>query len=197
MADSTSTNAAEGAPAGGRPGGWTDTERFQLVLRVLATILTEGRGVDWKGVNMPNRTLKAMQGQWTSILAQMRDLNTEDGGDAPASKAKTREPSLPSPLHRPSLLTNSFEARKKSAAKKKAAAAKNSENANEDSGDDQDDGKTKKTVAPKKRAAATDADGTPKKRRAAAKKTATKTEPVSDEAGTEADVPKEENSDEK
>ncbi|EFQ27734.1 uncharacterized protein GLRG_02878 [Colletotrichum graminicola M1.001] len=174
MADSTSAN---GAPAGGRPGGWTDTERFQLVLRVLATLLTEGKSVEWKSVNMPNRTLKAMQGQWTSILAQMRDLNT-DGGDAPAPKAKT-------PLKKPA-----------AAKKKKAAAAKNSENANEDSGDHHDDGETKKAATPKKRAAATDADGTPKKRRTPAKKTAPKTEPVSDEAGTEADVPKEENSDE-
>ncbi|WDK11576.1 hypothetical protein CGRA01v4_02855 [Colletotrichum graminicola] len=194
MADSTSAN---GAPAGGRPGGWTDTERFQLVLRVLATLLTEGKSVEWKSVNMPNRTLKAMQGQWTSILAQMRDLNT-DGGDAPAPKAKTRKLLLPSTLHPPSLLTNTSKALKKPAAakKKKAAAAKNSENANEDSGDHHDDGETKKAATPKKRAAATDADGTPKKRRTPAKKTAPKTEPVSDEAGTEADVPKEENSDE-
>ncbi|KAK2032406.1 hypothetical protein LX32DRAFT_650022 [Colletotrichum zoysiae] len=175
MADSTSANAAEGAPAGGRPGGWTDAERFQLVLRVLATVLPDGRGVDWKNIQMSGRTLKALQGQWTSITAQMRDLNTEDGGDAPVPKAKTP---------------------RKKATAKKAAAAKSSENANEDSGEDQDDGETKKKVSPKKRAAATNADGTPKKRRAPAKKAAPKTEPVSDEAGTEDAVPKEENADE-
>ncbi|KAK1988547.1 hypothetical protein LZ30DRAFT_683806 [Colletotrichum cereale] len=167
MADSTSANDAEGAPAGGRPGGWTDAERSK-------------KKVEWKNVSsMPNRTLKAVQGQWTSIIAQMRDLSSEDGDDAPAPKAKTP--------------------RKKPASKKKAAAAKNSENANEDSGDDQDGGETKKAATPKKRAAATNVDGTPKKRRSSAKKTAPKTELESEtgiEAGTEAAVPKEENSDE-
>ncbi|KAK2063494.1 hypothetical protein LY76DRAFT_632593 [Colletotrichum caudatum] len=173
MADTPPPNVAEGAPAGGRPGGWTDSERFQLVLRVLATVLTDGRGVEWKHVQMPGRTLKALQGQWTSIIAQMRDLNTEDGGDVPVPKAKTP--------------------RKKPVAKK--AAAKSNENV-EDSGEDQDDGETKKKVSPKKRTAANDADGTPKKRRAPAKKAAPKTELVSDEAGTEGAVPKEENTDE-
>ncbi|KAK2011004.1 hypothetical protein LZ32DRAFT_692876 [Colletotrichum eremochloae] len=177
MADSTS---AEVAPAGGRPGGWTDAERLQLTLRILATVLPDGKGVDWKSFGpMPNRTLKAVQGQWTSMVAQMRDLNTEDGVDAPAPKSKTP--------------------RKKTTPKKKAAAAKSSENANEDSGNDQDDGETKKTVTPKKRAAATSADGTPKKRRSPAKKAVPKTEPDSDtgvEVGTEAAVSKEENSDE-
>ncbi|GJC79191.1 hypothetical protein ColLi_02029 [Colletotrichum liriopes] len=172
---SVSSNAAEGAPAGGRVGAWTDTERFQLVLRVLATQLSDGKGVDWKSINMPNRTLKAMQGQWTSILAQMRELNTIDGGDAPAPKAKTP--------------------RKKATPKKKTAAAENSENDNEDTGDDRDNEVTKKTGTPKKRAAATNADDTPKKRRSPTKKTAPKVEPES-EAGDEDAVPKEENDDE-
>ncbi|KZL88355.1 hypothetical protein CI238_11709 [Colletotrichum incanum] len=172
---STSPNAAEGAPAGGRVGAWTDTERFQLVLRVLATQLPEGKGVDWKSIAMPNRTLKAMQGQWTSIVAQMRDLNTDGGSEAPAPKTKTP--------------------RKKAAPKKKATTAENSENANEDTGDDQDDGLTKKTVTPKKRAAATNADGTPKKRRSPTKKTAPKAE-LESEAGDEDTVPKEEDGDE-
>ncbi|GKT48644.1 uncharacterized protein ColSpa_08825 [Colletotrichum spaethianum] len=169
---STSLNATEGAPAGGRVGAWTDTERFQLVLRVLATHLPDGKGVDWKSINMPNRTLKAMQGQWTSITAMMREINAGDGGDASTPKAKTP--------------------RKKAAPKKKAAATETSENDNEDIGDDQNDGENKKTVTPKKRAAATDADGTPKKRRSPAKKSALKAEPEL-EAGTEDTDLKEDN----
>lgn len=61
-------------------GSNTDSRlQSQLLLRVLASVLPEGKGVDWKNVNMPGRTQKALQHQWTTVLAQIRDLNI--GGD--------------------------------------------------------------------------------------------------------------------
>ncbi|KAK1641017.1 hypothetical protein BDP81DRAFT_504309 [Colletotrichum phormii] len=150
MADTkaTTANGSEAAPAGARVGAWTDAARFQLVLRVLATVLPEGKGVEWKNVSMEGRTTKALQGQWTAIVAQMRELNTGENGEAPAPKPKTP---------------------RKTAAKKKAvAAAEDDEEAN----GDQEGSEETKAVAPKKRAASTTADGTPKKRRTPAKKAA-------------------------
>ncbi|TIC99033.1 hypothetical protein CH35J_005473 [Colletotrichum higginsianum] len=168
---SSSANASEKAPAGGRVGAWTDAERYQLLLRVLAVLLPDGKGVDWKNINMPNRTLKAIQGQWTSIVVQMRELGMEGEGNTAAPKAKTP--------------------RKKAAPKQKATAAGDGQNANEDTGDDQDDEETKKKATPKKRAAATSADSTPKKRRTPAKKSAPKVENDA-ESDNEAAVPKKE-----
>ncbi|KAK1506821.1 hypothetical protein CTAM01_03153 [Colletotrichum tamarilloi] len=148
MADTKSINGSEAAPAAGRVGAWTDAERFQLVLRVLATVLPDGKGVDWKNVNMEGRTLKALQGQWTAIIAQMREINTGENGEAAAPKQKTP---------------------RKTAVKKKAVAApEDSEEAN----GDQERSEETKPVTPKKRAAATNADGTPKKRRTPGKKAA-------------------------
>ncbi|KAK1729554.1 hypothetical protein CaCOL14_007713 [Colletotrichum acutatum] len=148
MADTKSINGSEAAPAAGRVGAWTDAERFQLVLRVLATVLPDGKGVDWKNVNMEGRTLKALQGQWTAIIAQMREINTGENGEAAAPKQKTP--------------------RKTATKKKAAAAAEDGEEAN----GDQEGSEETKAVTPKKRAAATNADGTPKKRRTPAKKAA-------------------------
>ncbi|KAK1699856.1 hypothetical protein BDP55DRAFT_723491 [Colletotrichum godetiae] len=150
MADikATTANGSEAAPAGARVGAWTDAARFQLVLRVLATVLPEGKGVEWKNVSMEGRTTKALQGQWTAIVAQMRELNTGENGEAPAPKPKTP---------------------RKTAAKKKAVTtAEDDEEAN----GDQEGSEETKAVTPKKRAASTTADGTPKKRRTPAKKAA-------------------------
>lgn len=104
---------------------------------------------------MPNRTLKAIQGQWTSIIVQMRELGMEGEGNTAAPKAKTRKLLFHSRLFSILALMNVFEARKKAAPKQKAAAAGDGQNANEDTGDDQDDEETKKKATPKKRAAAT------------------------------------------
>lgn len=57
-------------------------------------MLPDGKGVDWKNVNMEGRTLKALQGQWTAIIAQMREINTGENGEAAALKPKTRKSSL-------------------------------------------------------------------------------------------------------
>lgn len=43
---------------------------------------------------MEGRTLKALQGQWTAIIAQMREINTGENGEAAAPKQKTRKSSL-------------------------------------------------------------------------------------------------------
>lgn len=59
------------------------------MLRVLSTLLPDGKGVEWKNISMPGRTLKAIQGQWTAIVKEMRDLNT-DGEGNPPPKARTR-----------------------------------------------------------------------------------------------------------
>ncbi|WQF80257.1 hypothetical protein CDEST_05271 [Colletotrichum destructivum] len=186
---SSSANASEKAPAGGRVGAWTDAER--LLLRVLAVLLPDGKGVDWKNINMPNRTLKAIQAQWTSIIVQMRELGMEGEGNTAAPKAKTRKLLVHSRSFGIPVLMNVFEARKKAAPKQKTAAAGDGQNANEDTGDDQDDEETKKKATPKKRAAATNADGTPKKRRTPAKKSAPKVENDA-ESDNEAAVPKKE-----
>lgn len=66
------------------------------MLRVLATLLTDGKGVEWRKIEMEGRTLKAMQGQWTSILSQIRDLNISGDG-ASTTPAKPRAGKSKSP----------------------------------------------------------------------------------------------------
>ncbi|KAF4823709.1 hypothetical protein CGCSCA5_v001381 [Colletotrichum siamense] len=150
MADSKNANTATadgGEGSGARAGAWTEAERSQLLLRVLASVLPEGKGVDWKNVNMPGRTQKALQHQWTTVLAQIRDLNI--GGDGTVTTpAKPRA------------------ARKKTP--KKAAGAADGEGGDEANEGDED-GTPVKT--PKKRGAASAGEGSAKKRRAPKKST--------------------------
>nr|XP_036588356.1 uncharacterized protein CTRU02_01408 [Colletotrichum truncatum]KAF6799729.1 hypothetical protein CTRU02_01408 [Colletotrichum truncatum] len=159
MADSqgntpSATNAGEG-PSSLRAGAWTDTERNHLMMRILASLLPDGKGVEWKNINMPGRTVKAMQNQWTTILAQMRELNM--GGDE-SSPSKPRA-------------CESILSTQKKNMPKKAVAAAESKNA-----DDISDDTPKKPNTPKKRGASTIAEGSVKKRRTPAKKTPVKVE---------------------
>ncbi|KAL0944361.1 uncharacterized protein CTRU02_202248 [Colletotrichum truncatum] len=160
MADSqgntpSATNAGEG-PSSLRAGAWTDTERNHLMMRILASLLPDGKGVEWKNINMPGRTVKAMQNQWTTILAQMRELNM-GGDESSPSKPRACE----------SILSSS----QKKNMPKKAVAAAESKNA-----DDISDDTPKKPNTPKKRGASTIAEGSVKKRRTPAKKTPVKVE---------------------
>ncbi|KAF9881807.1 hypothetical protein CkaCkLH20_00953 [Colletotrichum karsti] len=181
MADSTKTdtpaNNGEGSSKAVRAGGWTEGERLQLLLRIIASILPDGKGVEWKKIEMEGRTLKAMQGQWTAIQAQIRDLNINS--DSPATPAKPRAPRKKTP--------------------KKAAKSDGDEDANDDEGAEEAD-TPKKPVTPRKRgAAATATDGSAKKRRGG-KKAAAKAEEDDEqekEEKTDEKVKPEENADEK
>ncbi|OLN88301.1 hypothetical protein CCHL11_00424 [Colletotrichum chlorophyti] len=168
MADTVSADATEGASSAGRVGAWTDTERrlwisivkFQLTLRILATLLPEGKGIEWKNINMPNRTLKAVQGQWTAMVAQMRDLN--DGGEGSSFTPKSRG------------------SRKKSTPKKAAAVVEDA--ASEDNNAQDDEAKEKKPITPKKRTATKSVDGSVTKRKRTPEKPAPKVNPEVDAA---------------
>lgn len=132
----------------------------QFLLRVLASVLPEGKGVDWKKVNMPNRTPKSLQHQWTTVVAQMRDLNVGGDGALPA-KPRTRGSPCPSPAE-VDILTNISVARKKAVSKKAVAkAAAEGDDGEDDGEDDGKDGEEekKKPVTPKKRGAAANSGG--------------------------------------
>lgn len=164
MSDATATGSGEGASTG-RVGAWTDAERVsrclctqarfasstnitqvQFLLRVLKSAYSDGKGPDWKTINMPGRTTKALQHQWASVTAQMRDLDA--GGDG-AAPAKPRS----STIHfnyTHSLLTY-LAAPKKRAGKKTAAKNEDGEEGDEPNDGDGDDGTPKKPATPRKR----------------------------------------------
>ncbi|KAF6842093.1 hypothetical protein CPLU01_00186 [Colletotrichum plurivorum] len=88
MSDATTTESGEGASTG-RVGAWTDAERVQFLLRVLKSAYSDGKGPDWKTISMPGRTTKALKHQWTSVAAQMRNLDIDGDEAAPAKPRAT------------------------------------------------------------------------------------------------------------
>ncbi|KAF6837049.1 hypothetical protein CMUS01_05154 [Colletotrichum musicola] len=179
MSDATTTESGEGASTG-RVGAWTDAERVQFLLRVLKSAYSDGKGPDWKTISMPGRTTKALQHQWTSVAAQMRNLDIGGDGAAPAKPRASMSAST--------MLTFNTDfhlaAPKKRATKKTATKSSEGEEGEEANDGEGDDATPKKPTTPRKRGPA--------------KKSAAKVEAedeVADEVKTEAKV--EDNGDEK
>ncbi|KAF6814185.1 hypothetical protein CSOJ01_04239 [Colletotrichum sojae] len=181
MSEATTTGSGEGASTP-RVGAWTDTERVQFLLRVLKSAYSDGKGPDWKTINMPGRTTKALQHQWASVTAQMRDLDIGGHGTPPAKPRATP---------------------KKRAPKKTATKSGEGEEGEEANDGEGDDATPKKPTTPRKRGhAITSGEGSAKKRRTPAKKSAAKVEAedeVDDEVKSEGKVEAkvEDNGDEK
>lgn len=59
-------------------------QKSELKLRILAQ-LKGTKSIDWKVINMPGRTVKSLQNQWTKYVKEMEalDIGTPSGETTP------------------------------------------------------------------------------------------------------------------
>ncbi|KAJ6444523.1 Fungal transcriptional regulatory protein [Purpureocillium lavendulum] len=68
---------AEATPT--KANAWTDEAKVELLLRIVAQLREDGKNVNWSRVNMPGRTIKSMQNQWTKFNKEIAELKNDDG----------------------------------------------------------------------------------------------------------------------
>ncbi|CAJ0549604.1 Ff.00g032170.m01.CDS01 [Fusarium sp. VM40] len=61
MSDSTS----------GKTNAWTEEAKNELLLRIIAQLKPEGKGINWSEIHMEGRTVKSLQNQWTAFNKKM------------------------------------------------------------------------------------------------------------------------------
>jgi hypothetical protein len=61
-------------------------EQYNFLLRVVAQLKEEGKQINWQKFDMPGRTTKSLQNQWTKINKQILEV-LEEGKNAEASGA--------------------------------------------------------------------------------------------------------------
>ncbi|KAF5018439.1 hypothetical protein F66182_9576 [Fusarium sp. NRRL 66182] len=68
---------------------WTEEAKNELLLRIIAQLKPEGKSINWAEINMPGRTVKSLQNQWTFFNKKMDALKQESAdGTAPNTPAK-------------------------------------------------------------------------------------------------------------
>lgn len=60
--------------------------QFQFLLRIVAQLKGDGRGIKWEKINIPGRTPKSLQNMWTKINKQINEFEArEKGGEGSAA----------------------------------------------------------------------------------------------------------------
>ncbi|KAL6836391.1 hypothetical protein J3E69DRAFT_27474 [Trichoderma sp. SZMC 28015] len=57
---------------------WTEDAKFQFLLRIVAQLKGDGRGIKWEKINIPGRTVKSLQNMWTKINKQINDFEARE-----------------------------------------------------------------------------------------------------------------------
>ncbi|KAF4437401.1 hypothetical protein F53441_13035 [Fusarium austroafricanum] len=74
---------------------WTDEAKNELLLRIIAQLKPEGKGINWSEIHMEGRTVKSLQNQWTAFNKKMEAYKQQsaDGGavTTPAKKTPGRK----------------------------------------------------------------------------------------------------------
>ncbi|KAH7238269.1 hypothetical protein BKA59DRAFT_240574 [Fusarium tricinctum] len=79
MSDSTS----------GKTNAWTEEAKNELLLRIIAQLKPEGKGINWSEIHMEGRTVKSLQNQWTAFNKKMEAYKHGSAdGSAPATPIK-------------------------------------------------------------------------------------------------------------
>lgn len=71
-------------------------KQYQFLLRIILQLKDDRETISWSRINMPGRTTKSLQNQWTKVQKQLAELdkraNTDGGGEAsPKTPKSTRE----------------------------------------------------------------------------------------------------------
>ncbi|KAH7328219.1 hypothetical protein B0I35DRAFT_12210 [Stachybotrys elegans] len=61
----------------GKSGAWTDTAKLQFLLRIIGQLAPQGKGIDWKRIQMPGRTTKSLQMMWTKIRKEISEIEEQ------------------------------------------------------------------------------------------------------------------------
>ncbi|KAL7938143.1 hypothetical protein V8C35DRAFT_330170 [Trichoderma chlorosporum] len=71
---------------------WTEEAKFQFLLRIVAQLKGDGRGIKWEKINIPGRTVKSLQNMWTKINKQINDFEArEKSGEDVVMPTKPRK----------------------------------------------------------------------------------------------------------
>ncbi|PNP52038.1 hypothetical protein THARTR1_07247 [Trichoderma harzianum] len=72
---------------------WTEEAKYQLLLRIVAQLKGDGRGIKWEKIHIPGRTVKSLQNMWTKINKQINDFEAREnsGEDFVIVPAKPRK----------------------------------------------------------------------------------------------------------
>ncbi|KAL7963342.1 hypothetical protein V8C34DRAFT_89345 [Trichoderma compactum] len=72
---------------------WTEEAKFQFLLRIVAQLKGDGRGIKWEKITIPGRTAKSLKNMWTKINKQINDLEAREnsGEDFVVVPAKPRK----------------------------------------------------------------------------------------------------------
>ncbi|KAM0350280.1 hypothetical protein ACHAPU_003447 [Fusarium lateritium] len=74
---------------------WTDEAKNELLLRIIAQLKPEGKGINWSEIHMEGRTVKSLQNQWTFFNKRIevyRNNPADDSAPAiPVKKARARK----------------------------------------------------------------------------------------------------------
>ncbi|KAM0563239.1 hypothetical protein ACHAPJ_000957 [Fusarium lateritium] len=72
-----------------KPNAWTDEVKIELLLRIISQMKPDGKGINWSEINMPGRTVKSLQNQWTILNKKMEAYKQQStDGSAPTTPAK-------------------------------------------------------------------------------------------------------------
>ncbi|KAL2691715.1 hypothetical protein Neosp_002104 [[Neocosmospora] mangrovei] len=86
---------SEGTPTG-KANAWTEEAKNEFLLRIIMQLKPEGKGINWSEVQMPGRTVKSLQNQWTAVnkrIDALKQQQQQDGDTAavPVKKATPRK----------------------------------------------------------------------------------------------------------
>ncbi|UKZ73951.1 hypothetical protein TrVFT333_001605 [Trichoderma virens FT-333] len=73
---------------------WTDEAKFQFLLRIVAQLKGDGRGISikWEKINIPGRTPKSLQNMWTKINKQIAEFEARESGGEGSAVAVPAKP---------------------------------------------------------------------------------------------------------
>ncbi|KAI6785143.1 uncharacterized protein J7T54_006785 [Emericellopsis cladophorae] len=71
-----------------KAGAWTEAAKLEFLLRIIA-VYKDNKPMPWSRINMPGRTQKSLQNQWTKIQKDIAAL--ADGDPETALKATPRK----------------------------------------------------------------------------------------------------------
>ncbi|KAH7275319.1 hypothetical protein B0J15DRAFT_519003 [Fusarium solani] len=85
---------SEGTPTG-KANAWTEEAKNEFLLRIIMQLKPEGKGINWSEVQMPGRTVKSLQNQWTAVNKRIDALRQQqqdgDAAGVPVKKATPRK----------------------------------------------------------------------------------------------------------
>ncbi|KAK3177820.1 hypothetical protein K4F52_009424 [Lecanicillium sp. MT-2017a] len=84
----------EATPEKGNAGAWSEDDKTEFLLRMIAHLKDDSKAINWKEINMRGRSLKSLQGQWTKVNKALAEL--EKLGDAPMTPSKSPKKATPS-----------------------------------------------------------------------------------------------------